>query len=330
MIRFSPRARVAAVSLAPFHPIIRRWFAERLGEPTEPQVRGWPAILGGRDVLVTAPTGSGKTLAAFLAEVDRLFRLGLAGELQDGVQVVYVSPLKALANDVQKNLLAPLEQISELSRAEGLAPPHIRVQVRSGDTPQAERQAMVKRPPHILITTPESLYLYLTAARSRATLSGVRTVIVDEIHAVARDKRGSHLALSLERLKALCAQRPQLVGLSATVKPIERIASFLAGEGAKEPPELVQVGHLRSWDLKVDAPDAELTAAATHEMWGSVYDRIEALSAKNRTILVFTNTRRLAERMAHDLGVRLGKERVAAHHGSMARPLRLGVEERLK
>jgi ATP-dependent Lhr-like helicase len=317
--------------LADFHPIIQRWFTSRLGDASEPQRQGWPLVRAGRDVLIAAPTGSGKTLSAFLAALDRLFRQALEGTLGDETSVLYVSPLKALGNDVQKNLLAPLEEIYALAREAGLDPAPLRVQVRSGDTPSKDRQGMVRRPPHILITTPESLYLYVTAARSRETLRRVRTVIVDEIHALARDKRGSHFTLSLERLKALTEARPQLIGLSATQKPLEVIARFLTGE-QPGPGGIatVQVGHLRPWDLRVEVPDEELSAVATHEMWGTVYDRIVQLTESHRTVLIFSNTRRLAERIAHDLGERMGKDKVCAHHGSMSKALRLQAEERLK
>src|SRR5712692_6580606 len=317
-------------ALGPFHPLIAGWFSERLGEPSEPQKQGWPSIRSGRDVLIAAPTGSGKTLAAFLSCVDALFQRALAGGLRDETEVLYVSPLKALGNDVQKNLLMPLEEIYSRAAAAGLKPQRIRVRVRSGDSTPSERAGMVKKPPHILITTPESFYLYLTARQSRETLRRVRTVIVDEIHALARDKRGSHFALSMERLKALVTGRPQLIGLSATQKPLEKISAFLTGNDGSAPCSLVQVGHLRPWEISVETPDQELSAVATHEMWGQIYDRIQALTATHRTMLVFANTRRLAERVAHDLGERLGQDKVAAHHGSMARELRLGAEERLK
>jgi len=317
--------------LSDFHPIIQRWFRTRLGDATEPQKRGWPLVRQGRDVLIAAPTGSGKTLAAFLAAVDRLFRQALEGTLRDETSVLYVSPLKALGNDVQKNLLKPLEEIYALAREEGLEPKPIRVMVRSGDTPAKDRQGMVKRPPHILITTPESLYLYLTAQRSRETIKRVRSVIVDEIHALARDKRGSHFSLSMERLKALTEERPQLIGLSATQKPLPAIAAFLTGtEPAKDGVAVVEVGHLRPWEISVETPDEELSAVATHEMWGHVYDRLVQLAEQYRTVLLFTNTRRLAERIAHDLGERLGKDKVSAHHGSMSKTLRLAAEEKLK
>ncbi|ATB35886.1 ATP-dependent DNA helicase [Cystobacter fuscus] len=327
-LAFTP-AVTAHPALGSFHPVVQAWFAERLGEPSRPQVEGWPLIQAWEDVLIAAPTGSGKTLTAFLAALDRLFRLALEGALPDRTQVLYVSPLKALGNDVQKNLLQPLEELLRRARAAGYSPQELRVEVRTGDTSAADRARMVRRPPHILITTPESLYLYLTADRARATLRGVRTVIVDEIHALARDKRGSHFALSLERLKAITEVRPQLIGLSATQKPLEAIAAFLTGERA-EACRLVQVGHQRPWDLRVEIPDAELGSLATHEMWGQVYDRLVALAGEHRTTLVFVNTRKLAERVAHDLSERLGTDKVAAHHGSMSREMRLSAEERLK
>jgi ATP-dependent helicase Lhr and Lhr-like helicase len=316
-------------ALAAFHPVVRRWFASRLGEPTRPQIEGWPLIHAGHDVLIAAPTGSGKTLTAFLAALDSLFRLALDKALSDHTQVLYVSPLKALGNDVQKNLLQPLEELMALAREQGFEPQPLRVQVRTGDTPAGERAQMVRRPPHILITTPESLYLYLTAERARATLRHVRTVIVDEIHALARDKRGSHFTLSMERLKALTDVRPQLLGLSATQKPLDAIAAFLTGASLTEC-KRVEVGHQRPWDLTVEIPDAELSSVASHEMWGQVYDRLIELSSQHRTTLIFVNTRKMSERVAHDLGERLGPQWVAAHHGSMSREMRLSAEERLK
>src|SRR5437588_2168424 len=260
-------------SLTWAHPLVQDWFVQRFGTPTEPQEQGWPHILAGRTTLISAPTGSGKTLAAFLACIDRLVRKALAGELQDRTEALYVSPLKALGNDIQKNLEDPLREITELAGAEGLLMPEIRAAVRTGDTLQPERRAMLRRPPHILVTTPESLYILLTAEKSRAILKDVETVIVDEIHAVADDKRGSHLTLSLERLEALTYRPPVRIGLSATQKPIEDVAHFLAGNGRPDP-VIVNIGHRRQLDLAIEVPASALGAVATNEMWDEIYDRI--------------------------------------------------------
>jgi len=312
-----------------FHPAVARWFAARFAEPTEPQRRAWPIIQQGGDVLIAAPTGSGKTFAAFLSAIDSLVRQGLEGTLRDETQVLYVSPLKALSNDVQKNLAEPLAEIRAALAAQGLPDVEIRTLVRTGDTPPAERQAMVKQPPHILVTTPESLYLILTSERARAMLRTVRTVIVDEIHAVARDKRGSHLALSLARLDALVGKRPQRIGLSATQKPIEEIAAFLVGTGAPLP-EIVDSGHIRTLDLAIEIPSSPLEAVMAAEVWEEVNARIAELIAEHRTTLVFVNTRRLCERLTMHLSERLGAEHVTSHHGSLSREKRLEAEERLK
>src|SRR5258708_1689588 len=399
-------------ALAWAHPLVRDWFTERFGTPTEPEEQGWPHILAGHTTLISAPTGSGKTLAAFLACIDRLVRKAVAGELSDRTEVLYVSPLKALGNDIQKNLEIPLGEILRMAGERGLLMPEIRTAVGTGDTPMKDRQAMLRRPPHILVTTPESLYILLTAEKSRAILRDVETVIVDEIHAVADDKRGVHLSFSLERLEALrhealglasaptsaaeqfaekvqtatsgakaldknkgfiaavnrCAAqkrsfsanceapnqsggpnkalkrcstqdqetavpdaRPVLVriGLSATQKPIEDVAHFLAGNGRPDP-VIVNIGHKRTLDLGVEVPSSELGPVASNEMWGEVYDRIVQLVNTHRSTLVFVNTRRLAERIAHQLGERLGEENVAAHHGSLSRKLRLEGERKLK
>src|SRR5881296_2565729 len=257
--------------LSGFHPAIARWFAERFQEPTEPQRRAWPLIQAGRNALIAAPTGSGKTFAAFLAALDSLVRQGLDGTLGDEMQVLYVSPLKALSNDVQKNLAEPLAEIRRTLEALCLPDVEIRTLVRTGDTPAPERQQMVKRPPHILVTTPESLYLILTSERAREMLRTVRTVIVDEIHAVARDKRGAHLALSLERLNALCAVRPVRIGLSATQKPLEELGRFLVGSAHTTQLAVVDIGHFRDMDLGVEVPQMELQAVCTHEHWAEVY-----------------------------------------------------------
>ena len=379
-------------SLAWAHPLVQEWFTAHFTTPTEPQEQGWPHILAGHTTLISAPTGSGKTLAAFLACINRLVCKALAGELQDRTEVLYVSPLKALGNDIQKNLEVPLGEILQMAGARGLLMPEIRTAVRTGDTLAKDRRLMLKRPPHILVTTPESLYILLTAEKSRAILRDVETVIVDEIHAVADDKRGVHLALSLERLEALRREalglpdarpfsgsalggaalqrfstdpvsfagfsprgtsaaeaasrpdsfrsaesaappksRPALVriGLSATQKPIEEVAHFLAGNGRPDP-VIVNIGHRRTLDLGVEVPASELGPIATNEMWDEIYQRLVQLVEQHRSTLVFVNTRRLAERIAHQLGERLGEENVAAHHGSLARKLRLAAEKRLK
>jgi ATP-dependent Lhr-like helicase len=399
-------------SLAWAHPLVAEWFVSRFGTPTEPQEQGWPHILAGRTTLISAPTGSGKTLAAFLACIDRLVRKALAGQLSDRTEVLYVSPLKALGNDIQKNLEIPLGEILALAGERGFLMPEIRTAVRTGDTLQPERRAMLKRPPHILVTTPESLYILLTSDKSRAILRDVETVIVDEIHAVADDKRGAHLALSLERLEALTWRRPVRIGLSATQKPIEEVAHFLTGnrsgerpsaakaanqraelfrsaesaappkgelpEGElpdseppeSEPPEseppkaaqadlseppdlsvpagllepadlsepadlpaapvIVDVGHKRKLDLGIEVPPMPLGPVASNEMWDTIYDRLVELVRQHRSTLVFVNTRRMAERIAHQLGERIGEENVAAHHGSLSRKLRLAAERKLK
>ena len=366
-------------SVAWAHPLVAEWFVSRFGTPTEPQEQGWPHILAGRTTLISAPTGSGKTLAAFLTCIDRLVRKALAGHLSDRTEVLYVSPLKALGNDIQKNLEIPLGEILALAGERGLLMPEIRTAVRTGDTLMPERRAMLKRPPHILVTTPESLYILLTSERSRAVLRDVETVIVDEIHAVADDKRGAHLALSLERLEALTHRRPFRIGLSATQKPIEEVAHFLTGnctpaaealqhgndlfrsaESAAPPsgnapsefsprsegrrrdggatdgfeacatPVIVNVGHKRKLDLAVEVPPMPLGPVASNEMWDTIYDRLVDLVGQHRSTLVFVNTRRMAERIAHQLGERIGEANVAAHHGSLSRKLRLAAERKLK
>src|SRR5579862_5097572 len=316
-------------SLAWAHPLVTEWFVSRFGTPTEPQEQGWPHILAGRTTLISAPTGSGKTLAAFLACIDRLVRKALSGDLVDRTEVLYVSPLKALGNDIQKNLEIPLGEILALANESGMLMPEIRTAVRTGDTLMHERRAMLKRPPHILVTTPESLYILLTAASSRAILRDVETVIVDEIHAVADDKRGAHLALSLERLDALTHQRPVRIGLSATQKPIELVAHFLTGSGSAEP-VVVNIGHKRKMDLAIEVPPMPLGPVASNEMWDAIYDRLVELVRQHRSTLIFVNTRRMAERLAHQLGERIGEENVAAHHGSLSRKLRLAAERKLK
>ncbi|HYA95964.1 MAG TPA: DEAD/DEAH box helicase [Terriglobales bacterium] len=311
------------------HPIVAEWFMRRFGTPTEPQEQGWPHILAGRTTLISAPTGSGKTLSAFLACIDRLVRKALAGHLEDRTEVLYVSPLKALGNDIQKNLEVPLSEILQLAGERGLLMPEIRTAVRTGDTLAHERRAMLKRPPHILVTTPESLYILLTAEKSRQILRDVETVIVDEIHAVADDKRGAHLTLSIERLDALTGRRPVRIGLSATQKPIELVAHFLTGTGRPDP-AIVNIGHQRQMDLAVEVPPSELGPVASNEMWDEIYSRLSEFIQQHRSTLVFVNTRRMAERVAHHLAEILGEDAVAAHHGSLARKLRLAAEKKLK
>ncbi|MBC8639082.1 DEAD/DEAH box helicase [Caballeronia sp. EK] len=323
-----------ADALQGFHPAVAGWFRSRFPAPTAAQARAWPLVHARRSTLVAAPTGSGKTLTAFLAAIDELVRDGVAlgGTLPDETRVVYVSPLKALSNDIHVNLEEPLAGIAQTLREAGVAAPEIRAAVRTGDTTQQERNAVKKRPPHILVTTPESLYVLLSSDSGRAMLSTTRTVIVDEIHAVAGSKRGSHLSLSLARFDALCedagGERPVRVGLSATQKPIELVAKFLVGEN--EPCEIVDVGHVRARDLALDIPPMPLEAIMSNDMWERVYDRLAELAGQHRTTLVFVNTRRMAERAARHLTERLGKEAVAAHHGSLAREHRLEAEQRLK
>ncbi len=312
-----------------FHPAVRGWFNKAFAAPTEPQLKAWPAIRAGQHVLIAAPTGSGKTLAAFLAMLDDLIQRGLQSGLADETAIVYVSPLKALSNDIQRNLEWPLSGIRDELMCAGFADVEIRTQVRTGDTPQSERDKMRRRPPHIVVTTPESLYILLTSDSGRKMLRTTRTVIVDEIHAIADDKRGAHLALSLERLSALAEQPITRVGISATQKPIEHIARYLIG-GRQSDCIIIDSGHIRERDLAIEVPPAPLEAVMSGEIWQLVYDRLAALVAEHRTTLIFVNTRRMAERLARHLSERLGEENVAAHHGSLAKELRLSAEQRLK
>jgi ATP-dependent Lhr-like helicase len=312
-----------------FHPAVAAWFAGQFAAPTPAQVQAWPAIQAHRHTLIAAPTGSGKTLAAFLAAIDGLVRQGLDGCLDDATQVVYVSPLKALSNDIQRNLEAPLAGIRAALQERGLPDVEIRTWVRTGDTPSGERERMRRRPPHILVTTPESLYILLGSASGRTMLAGTRTAIVDEIHAMAGNKRGAHLALSLERLAALCGDNLVRIGLSATQNPIEAIAHLLGGTTARGV-TIVDTGHQRPRELVLEVPDSPLEAVMSAEVWQQVYDRLARLVEAHRTTLVFVNTRRLAERVARQLSERLGEQAVTAHHGSMAKEHRLAAEQRLK
>src|SRR5271163_1151630 len=333
-------------SLAWAHPVTAEWFLTKFGSPTEPQIHGWPSILAGDATLISAPTGSGKTLAAFLVCIDQLLRQAIDGNLAPCTHVVYVSPLKALSNDVQKNLDQPLREIQQLALERGYLSTEIRTAVRTGDTLPKERAAMLRNPPHILVTTPESLYILLTAGKSREHLRRVRTVIVDEIHAVADDKRGAHLALSLERLDALVtgenrlspgqfltglATPPQRIGLSATQNPIELVADFLTGiHPERKPATIIQVGQRRELDIAVEVPSDELSSVTTQGMWSEIFDKLAAHAQNHRSTLVFVNTRRLVEKISFELGSRLGNEHVAAHHGSLSLTLRLDAEQRLK
>jgi ATP-dependent Lhr-like helicase len=317
-----------------FHPAVASWFTGQFGTATPAQAQAWPAIQEGKHTLIAAPTGSGKTLAAFLAGIDALLRKGLASGLTDETEIVYVSPLKALSNDIQRNLEAPLAGIREQLQLRGLPDVAIRTWVRTGDTPPGERQKMHKRPPHIVVTTPESLYILLGSQSGRAMLATTRWVIVDEIHAVAPTKRGAHLAVSLERLAALCGDRLQRIGLSATQNPIETVAHLLVGAAPDGQPAaevaIVDSGHHRQRDLTIEVPAAPLEGVMSGETWLQVYDQLTRLIEAHRTTLVFVNTRRMAERVARQLSDRLGETAVTAHHGSMAKEHRLDAEQRLK
>jgi ATP-dependent Lhr-like helicase len=336
-----------------FHPAVREWFLRQFPAPTEPQAQAWPAIKQHQHTLIAAPTGSGKTLAAFLSAIDDLVWKAVDGTLTDETQVVYVSPLKALSNDIQINLQQPLSGIQENLAAAGVSAVAIRTLVRTGDTPAKDRAAMTKKPPHIVVTTPESLYILLTSEGGRRMLSTTRTLIVDEIHAMVDDKRGSHLSVSIERLEALVKSRyaglrPATgeteapadqglvrIGLSATQKPIEEVARFLVGTANVEPDgnprcTIIDTGHVRKLDLAIEVPSSPLEALMSNEVWEEIYNRIAQLIREHKTTLVFVNTRRMAERVARHLGERIGDENVTAHHGSLARELRLSAEQRLK
>src|SRR5437588_6695730 len=312
---------IAQMPLAGFHPTIQRWVCERFGEPTEPQREGWPHIRAGRHTLISSPTGTGKTLAAYLSAIDSLARQGAS--LKDETSVLYVSPLRALSNDVQKNLQEPMRELAAMDPDL----PHVRVLVRTGDTSQRDRAAMRRKPPHILVTTPESLYILLTSKGGREMLRTVKTVIVDEIHALARDKRGAHLALSLERLEALTGPF-QRIGLSATQKPLSEVARFLVGVGREC--ETVDVGHRREMDVAIVVPPSPLSTICSHEQWDEIYGQIAKLIDEHRTTLLFVNTRKLAERITARLTEKLGADLVTCHHSSLSKQHRLDAEHRLK
>jgi len=311
------------------HPLLREWFAERFGTATEPQQQGWPHILAGKSTLISAPTGSGKTLAAFLICIDKLVRQAISGALKDETQAVYISPLKALSNDIKKNLEEPLVEIYALAQKKNIAMAPIRVAVRTGDTLATERQSMLRKPPHILVTTPESFYLLLTAEKSRKLLKTAQTVIVDEIHAVVDDKRGSHLSISLERLDHLVNKQLLRIGLSATQKPIELVARFLVGT-KRLLPAIINVGHKRKLDIAIEVPGSPLAPVASNDLWEEIYDRIAQLINEHRSTLIFVNTRKQAERITMNLAKRIGEELVATHHGSLSRKTRLEAENKLK
>src|SRR5215471_18754232 len=318
-----------------FHPAVARWFEQTFSSPTEPQIRGWPAIQSAQHVLISAPTGSGKTLAAFLASLDALFQQGAERDLPDETQVVYVSPLKALSNDIRKNLQEPLRGIRALLSEANGCDIDVRAEVRTGDTTAAQRQALIKKPPHILVTTPESLYLLLTSESGRGLLRTARTLILDEIHAVVDDRRGAHLAVSVERLAALTKQPLQRIGLSATQRPIEEVARFLVGtgavdEGGKPDCEIIDIGHRRELDLAIEIPKSPLEAVMSNEVWEEVYHRLAELIQAHQTTLVFVNTRRMAERVTRQLSELVGADAVTSHHGSLSAKLRLDAEDRLK
>ena len=348
-----------------FHPLIERWFQSRFSEPTAPQKLGWPHIERGENTLIAAPTGSGKTLTAFLAVIDRLLKESIDGKLEDGVRAIYVSPLRALSNDMHRNLSEPLEELNALAVEEFPDVPiaGLRVGLRTGDSTPSQRAALVRKPPHIVVTTPESLFLLLTAEKGRAALKSVDTIIVDEIHALVRDKRGSHLALTIERLESLCERPLQRIGLSATQKPIERIAEFLvgfSGDGRLEqaprrsgihesdlvsnagtarslfqptvsdPPKIVDVGYSRDLDLKIEVPPSDLSAVCSTEQWGEVNERLVELINSHRSTLIFVNTRRMAERVTHQLSEILDEDQVGSHHGSLSSAIRLQTEQQLK
>ena len=318
-----------------FHPIIESWFEERFETATEVQAQSWPLIADKQNVLLAAPTGSGKTLAAFLPGIDHLLRDSLAGNLKDEIRILYVSPLKALSNDIRRNLQKPLQEINDVAAGQAGFFHPLNVMLRTGDTTQSERQKILKKPPHILVTTPESLYLMMTAEKSRDVLKTVNTVIVDEIHALARDKRGSHLTLTLERLDSLCKHKLTRIGISATQKPMDTIAAFLCGNAQQNaldlsPCQIIDTGHLRELDLAIETPPGELGVICSHEQWDDIYKQLAEMISQHRSTLIFVNTRRMAERLSYQLSEILGEDGVASHHGSLSKEIRLEAEERLK
>jgi ATP-dependent Lhr-like helicase len=318
-------------ALQDFHPVLRAWFQAKFPSPTPAQQQGWPHLQKHRNTLIAAPTGGGKTMAAFFVAIDDLFRQALDGRLDKGIQVLYLSPLRALSNDVKKNLEQPLLEIMQAARQSGLDPDPIKIGLRTGDTTASERARILRDPPHILVTTPESLFLMLSSARARPLLRSIKSVIIDEIHALARDKRGSHMSLSLEHLNSLCEHPPVRIGLSATQKPLETIARFLVGGiDQSRPCEIVDVSKQREADLNLVIPEIPLGAICSHEMWGELYVKLAKMIEEHRSTLIFVNTRRMAERITFQLSEMLGEDAVAAHHGSLSKDKRLHAEDRLK
>ncbi|MCM8534911.1 MAG: DEAD/DEAH box helicase [Lentisphaeraceae bacterium] len=317
-----------------FHPIIKNWFDEKFDAPTEVQLKSWPQISQRNNVLLSAPTGSGKTLAAFLPGINQLLTESLLGELKNETKILYISPLKALSNDIRRNLEKPLLEINQKATETNSFFQPLNVKLRTGDTSQSDRAKIVRKPPHILVTTPESLFLLLTSEKGRNVLQSIETVIVDEIHSLARDKRGSHLSLSLARLDRLCSKKPTKIGISATQKPMEKIADFLCGEAPKDQLfsncEIINTGHLKDLDMAIETPSAELSTLCSHEQWEDIYNQLAENIKSHRSTLVFVNTRRMAERLSFQLSELLGEESITSHHGSLSKDIRLNAEEKLK
>lgn len=318
-----------------FHPAVKKWFEERFDAPSEIQNFAWPEIQQNNHVLIAAPTGSGKTLASFLAIINDMVEMGLKGQLEDKTYVVYVSPLKALSNDIEKNLRQPLQGVREQLSEMGYGDVEITAKVRSGDTTPSERQAMIKKPPHILVTTPESLFLLVTSDKGREMLQSTRVLIMDEIHAVVEDKRGSHLSLTIERLEKLTHHKLTRIGISATQNPITETAKFLVGtsnykEDGSADCVILDNGHKRNLDLAVEIPDTPLSALMSNETWVEVYERLKELIDQHETTIIFVNARRMAERISRDLGELIGEENITSHHGSLSKEQRLLAETKLK
>lgn len=338
------------MSIDLFHSLISNWFEQRFTTASPPQLQGWPAIASGQNTLILAPTGSGKTLAAFLWCIDELLRLGMGSDAKQfernlhGIHTLYISPLKALNNDIHRNLKEPLAGIHAEAKAAGITAPPIRVQVRTGDTPASERAAMLRKPPHILITTPESLFLLLTSVKGRELFRNLRYVIIDEIHNISANKRGVHLSLSLERLEGLCHKSPVRIGLSATQKPLERIAAFMAGQymdtdgiWKSRPVTIVDCGQRKDLDVRVIAPVPDYSDLPEASVWPAVYQKLYELIRSHRTTLIFANMRAQTEKIARQLNEMHSRQVnnpdaiiALAHHGSLSKETRFDIENRLK